>query len=200
MMDFDAPGVDPVAACEAWFAEARERCSVPNTHAMALATVDSSGRPSCRMVLLKGFDARGAVFYTNRGSRKGVELDSNKCASLLFFWDELERQIRITGAVEPVTDAEADAYFESRPRGSQLGAWASDQSRRCNDRASMEATLEEVTARFDGETVPRPPHWIGYRVQLEEIEFWQGGSDRMHDRVVYSATGDGTWQVQRLWP
>lgn len=199
-MDFDSPPTDPIAICEAWFDEARTGCSMPNTHAMALATIDDRGRPSCRMVLLKGFDERGAVFYTNRESQKGLELEATPRAALLFFWDELGRQLRIEGDVEVVSDAEADDYFASRPRGSQLGAWASDQSRPCTDRVTMASSFEEVESRYVGQDVPRPPHWIGYRVQLEKIEFWQGGDDRMHDRIVYSATGDGSWQVTRLWP
>ncbi|MEE2908338.1 MAG: pyridoxamine 5'-phosphate oxidase [Planctomycetota bacterium] len=199
-MDFDSPPHDPVAVCQTWLDEARAQCQVPNTHAMALATVDDRGQPSCRMVLLKGFDERGAVFFTNRQSQKGVELDASPRAALLFFWDELSRQIRIEGSIEVVSDEEADAYFASRPRGSQLGAWASDQSRSCADRDTMEARLKEVESTYDGQEIPRPPHWIGYRVRLEMIEFWQGGEDRMHDRIVYSANGDGTWQIQRLWP
>ena len=199
-MNFDSPPTDPIAACDSWFEEARARCTVPNSHAMALSTVDAEGRPSCRMVLRKGFDARGPVFYTNRESRKGVELDASQCASLLFFWDELERQIRIEGPIEVVSDEEADAYFASRPRGSQIGAWASDQSRACPDRATMEARLKEVESRYEGQPVPRPPHWIGYRVRPRSIEFWQGGEFRIHDRVVYTAQEDGSWSTERLWP
>ncbi|MCH2132653.1 MAG: pyridoxamine 5'-phosphate oxidase [Phycisphaerales bacterium] len=199
-MDFDAPAPDPISACTAWFDEARVKCSVPNTHAMALATVDGNGNPSCRMVLLKGFDERGPVFYTNRESRKGAALEATHRAALLFFWDELERQIRIEGPVEIVSDEEADAYFASRPRGSQVGAWASDQSRPCPDRATMESTLDRVEREHEGNSVPRPPHWVGYRVRPESIEFWQGGTDRMHDRVVYTPDGEGQWVVQRLWP
>lgn len=199
-MDFDSPPRDPISACQHWFDEARAKCQVPNTHAMAVATVDHRGQPSCRMVLMKGFDERGAVFYTNRQSRKGVELDANQRAGLLFFWDELARQIRIDGTIEVVSDEEADAYFASRPRGSQLGAWASDQSRSCGDHEMMEVRFQEIESTYEGQEVPRPPHWIGYRVRLESIEFWQGGEDRMHDRIVYSANGDGTWHVDRLWP
>ena len=199
-MDFDSPPVNPIAACEAWFEEARARCRVPNPHAMALSTVDQDGHPSSRMVLLKGFDARGPVFYTNRESQKGRELDASGRASVLFFWDELERQIRIDGQVEVVSDEEADAYFASRPRGSQAGAWASEQSRPCPDRATMEASVAGVEERFRNQDIPRPPHWIGYRVLPESIEFWQGGGDRVHDRVVYRPSGGGQWHVERLWP
>ena len=199
-MNFDSPPADPIATCEAWFSEARESCSVPNSHAMALSTVDDQGRPSCRMVLLKGFDRRGPVFYTNRQSQKGIELDGSQQASLLFFWDELERQIRINGSVEVVSDKEADDYFTTRPRGSQIGAWASDQSRPCPDRETMEASVREVESKYEGQPVPRPPHWVGYRVRPESIEFWQGGGFRMHDRLLYSAEADGTWTVCRLWP
>ena len=129
-----------------------------------------------------------------------VELDASGCASLLFFWDELERQIRIEGPIEVVSDEEADAYFASRPRGSQIGAWASDQSRECADRETMESRLREVESRYEGQPVPRPPHWIGYRVRPQSIEFWQGGEFRVHDRVVYHVREDGTWSTRRLWP
>ena len=167
---------------------------------MALSTVDRNGQPSSRMVLLKGFDHRGPVFYTNSESRKGNELEATSKASLLFFWDELERQIRIEGKVEHVTTEEADAYFASRPRGSRIGAWASSQSRPCADRATLDASIETVEKRFEGQDVPRPPHWLGYRVTPQKIEFWQGGESRVHDRVVYELCDDGSWSTQRLWP
>ncbi len=199
-MEFDSPPSDPIPACQSWFDEAREQCTVPNTNAMALSTVSMNGQPSCRMVLLKGFDHRGPVFYTNSQSRKGEELEATSKASLLFFWDELERQIRIEGKVEHVSPEEADAYFASRPRGSRIGAWASSQSRPCRDRAALDASIVEVERRFEGQDVPRPPHWLGYRVAPERIEFWQGGESRVHDRVVYDLGDDGSWSTQRLWP
>lgn len=199
-MQFDSPPIDPIPICQAWFDEARDKCTVPNTNAMALATVDRDGNPSCRMVLLKGFDRRGPVFYTNSESRKGGELESTSKAALLFFWDELERQIRIEGQVEHVSDEEADAYFASRPRGSQLGAWASAQSRPCPDRAALDAGVAAAQKRFEGDEVPRPPHWLGYRVVPRRIEFWQGGESRVHDRVVYTLQENAGWSTQRLWP
>tara|TARA_B100001059_G_scaffold157118_2_gene156662 strand:+ start:136 stop:735 length:600 start_codon:yes stop_codon:yes gene_type:complete len=199
-MEFDSPPSDPIPACQTWFDEARERCTVPNTNAMALSTVGKNGQPSCRMVLLKGFDHRGPVFYTNSQSRKGNELEAMSKASLLFFWDELERQIRFEGTVEHVSCEEADAYFASRPRGSRIGAWASEQSRPCADRATLDAGIEAVEKRFEGQDVPRPPHWLGYRVIPDRIEFWQGGESRVHDRVVYDLRDDGSWDTQRLWP
>lgn len=199
-MEFDSPPSDPIPVCQTWFDEARERCTVPNTNAMALSTVGRDSQPSCRMVLLKGFDHRGPVFYTNSQSRKGNELEAMSKASLLFFWDELERQIRIEGTVEHVSSEEADAYFASRPRGSRIGAWASSQSRPCADRATLDAGIDEAQKRFEGQDVPRPPHWLGYRVIPAKIEFWQGGESRVHDRVVYELEDGGSWSTQRLWP
>ncbi|MCH2153833.1 MAG: pyridoxamine 5'-phosphate oxidase [Phycisphaerales bacterium] len=199
-MDFEAPPTDPMPQCQLWFDEARQKCTVPNTHAMALSTVDAQGRPSCRMVLLKGFDARGPVFYTNSESRKGDELAGNPNVSLLFFWDELERQIRIEGLVELVSADEADAYFASRPRGSQIGAWASDQSRAGATAAGMNERVAAFESQFDGQEVPRPRHWLGYRVVPRSIEFWQGGAYRLHQRVVYELDERGEWKTQRLWP
>ena len=199
MMDFTNPPLDPVPACEAWFREAAEQTSLPNPNAMTVATTGADGRPSARTLLLKGFDARGAVFYTNSESRKGLELAENPRASLLFHWDELERQIRIEGVVTHVDEAEADAYFATRRRESQLGAWASRQSRPCPSREAIKQAYDEMEQRFDGGDVPRPPHWYGYRVALETVEFWQGRDARLHDRVLYSAGPDG-WNVQLLYP
>ena len=198
-MDFTNPPVDPVAACEHWFRDAREQTELPNPNAMTVATVGADGRPSARTVLLKGFDARGAVFYTNSESRKGSELNGHPVASLLFHWDPLERQIRIEGAVTRVSDEESDAYFASRSRGSQLGAWASEQSRPYSARVEFDRAYAEVEARFEGGEVERPPHWYGYRVALERIEFWQGRDARLHDRLVYTATSDG-WTTALLYP
>ena len=198
-MNFESPPADPIAICRTWFAEAESRTSLPNPNAMALSTVDEHGHPSCRMVLRKGFDERGPVFYTNRQSRKGCDLDGRKRAALLFFWDVLDRQIRFEGPVAPVADEEADAYFATRPRGSQIGAWVSDQSRPGASEEGMAARVAQVEARFDGGDVPRPPHWTGFRLHPERIEFWQGGEFRLHRRLVYLAAEDG-WITQRLWP
>ena len=198
-MDFANPPTDPVAACECWFEDARKDSGLPNPNAMTVATVGSDGAPSARTVLLKGFDARGAVFYTNSESRKGLELAGQSRAALLFHWDALERQIRIEGAVSRVDDAESDAYFASRRRESQLGAWASDQSRPCPGRDEFDRRYAECESRFEGQDVPRPPHWYGYRVALESIELWQGRDARLHERIVYTANADG-WTTSLLYP
>ena len=189
---------DPLGLFELWFAAAR--ASEPNDpEAMAVATADAAGRPSVRMVLLKGHDARGFVFYTNEQSRKGDELAANPAASLLFHWKSLRRQVRIEGAVERVAAAEADAYFASRGRDSQLGAWASDQSRLLADRASLTARFEDAKARFAGGDVPRPPHWGGFRVVPSAIEFWSDGANRLHERRLFTRRGDG-WSEGLLYP
>lgn len=188
---------DPHALFDAWLAEAE--ITEPNDpNAVALATVDAIGQPSLRMVLLKGHDD-GFVFYTNRQSRKANELDAAGRCALLFHWKTLRRQIRIEGPVAPVDDATADAYFMTRGRASRLGAWASDQSRPLADRATLEARLAEVTARFEGDDVPRPPHWSGYRVDPQVIEFWEDGAHRLHDRRVFTRHGDA-WREGRLFP
>ena len=152
------------------------------------------------MVLLKDFDARGFTFYTNTESAKGVELAANPQAALLFHWKSLARQIRIEGVVEPVTDAEADAYYASRPRISRLGAWASDQSRPLDARLTLEQRLAEYEAKYPGEDIPRPPHWSGYRVLPDSFEFWQNMPFRLHDRTVYTRSADGSWAVGKLFP
>lgn len=198
-MDFDNPPADPVAQVAAWLDEAAGT-PVINPHAMTLATVDPDGNPSARTVLLKGFDQRGAVFYTNRNSRKGRALAAHARAALLLHWDSLMRQVCIEGGVTQVDDAEADAYFTTRPRGAQLGAWVSQQSEPVESRAVLEAEIETMTRRFEGGPVPRPPHWSGYRVALESIELWQGRTDRLHDRIVYTRDANGVWLAQRLSP
>ncbi|KQS03922.1 pyridoxamine 5'-phosphate oxidase [Sphingomonas sp. Leaf357] len=183
---------DPFALFDAWFADAKQ--SEPNDpNAMALATADEGGNPSVRMVLLKGHDARGFVFYTNLESRKANNLAENQQVALLFHWKSLRRQIRIEGHVERVTDQEADAYFASRGRDSQLGAWASDQSRPLPSRDFFETRFDEMKTRFEGGDVPRPPHWGGYRVVPLDIEFWQDRAHRLHERRIFLAQQNGVW-------
>jgi pyridoxamine 5'-phosphate oxidase len=189
---------DPFEQFARWFTAARTS-QVPEPNAMSLCTVDAHGRPSARIVLLKEVDARGFVFYTNQDSRKGREIAAHPSAALLFFWPELERQVRIEGDVEVVDAATADAYFRSRPRGSRIGAWASPQSTALADRASLEQRFADADRRFPGEDVPRPPHWGGYRVVPSAFEFWQGRPSRLHDRIAYSQEAPG-WRTRRLAP
>ncbi len=189
---------DPHALFEAWLAEAE--ASEPNDpNAMTVATADADGRPSARILLLKGHDARGFVFYTNMESRKGQEIQGQPYAALLFYWKSLGRQVRVEGPLTPVADEEADAYFASRARMSRVGAWASEQSRPLESRAVLEARVAEMEKRFDNQEPPRPEHWRGNRVTPERIEFWRNGDFRLHDRVVYTPDGDG-WRTQRLYP
>ncbi len=183
----------------AWFAEAAA-AGLPEPNAMIVATAERSGRPSARTVLLKDFDDRGFVFFTNYESRKGAELAGNPYASLVFPWFPMQRQVIVAGTVERVTRAETEEYFASRPRGSQLGAWASPQSRVVPDRAAVEAGLAAAVERFGDGPVPPPPHWGGLRVVPETVEFWQGRSNRLHDRLRFRRTGDGRWVVERLAP
>jgi pyridoxamine 5'-phosphate oxidase len=189
---------DPHALFEEWLAEAR--LAEPNDPtAMALATADARGRPSVRMVLMKGHDERGFVFYTNLDSRKGGELAANSHAALLFHWKSLRRQVRIEGPASPVTEAEADSYFASRSRDSQLGAWASDQSRPLDARATFEARYEDIRSRFEGGDVPRPPRWAGWRVVPERIEFWSDREHRLHERRLFTRVTEG-WSEGLLYP
>ncbi|CAN5440550.1 pyridoxamine 5'-phosphate oxidase [soil metagenome] len=190
---------DPFALFDSWYAEAR--ASEPNdANAMALATADASGQPAVRMVLLKGHDARGFVFYTNLESRKANDLAGNPKAALLFHWKSLRRQIRIEGPVSRVSDAEGDTYFASRSRDSQLGAWASDQSRPLDSRATFEARFDAVAKRFAGSEVPRPPHWSGYRIAPIRIEFWQDREHRLHERRLFVPDDAGGWSEGLLYP
>jgi pyridoxamine 5'-phosphate oxidase len=190
---------DPFALFQLWYDEARAS-ELNDSNAMALATVDPSGAPSVRMVLLKGHGPDGFVFYTNGESRKAQDLTGNRHVALLFHWKSLRRQIRIEGPVSPVTPAEADAYFASRARDSQLGAWASDQSRPLADRATFEARFADAKARFEGQNVPRPPHWGGWRVNPTHIEFWLDRDFRLHERTAYEPDGTGGWRGQMLFP
>ena len=190
---------DPHQLFDTWFAEAK--AAEPNdAEAMTLATATPDGRPSARMVLLKGHDRRGFVFYTNSQSRKGDELAANPRAALLFHWKSLRRQVRIEGAVSPVSDAEADAYFASRSRDSQLGAWASDQSRPLANRDLFEARFEATKADHEGRDVPRPPHWWGYRLVPERIEYWTDRPHRLHERRLFTLGPDGGWTEGLLYP
>jgi pyridoxamine 5'-phosphate oxidase len=200
MPDDTAPLVaNPFARFQEWFAEA-EAQEPADANAMTVATATPDGRPSARAILLKGVDDRGFVFYTNLESRKAHELAANPHAALLFHWKSLARQVRIEGGLEPVTAAEADAYFASRPRISRLGAWASDQSRPLDERLTLERRLAEYEAKYPNEAVPRPPHWSGYRVIPETIEFWQNMPFRLHDRTVYTRRADGGWDIGKLFP
>jgi pyridoxamine 5'-phosphate oxidase len=197
LIESDA-GEDPIALFRTWFAQAlASELAEPN--AMSLATVSADGRPSVRVVLLKRFDEEGFIFFTNYESRKGRELATNPFAALVFWWHEFERQVRIEGRVEKVKPAESDEYFAIRPLGSRLGAWASSQSEALPDREALDRRYAELAARYADGNVPRPPHWGGYRLVPDAIEFWQGRANRLHDRIRFRRRGDG-WVRERLAP
>lgn len=189
---------DPTVQFARWFEEALN-ANVSEPNAFVLATATPEGRPSARVMLLKGLDARGFTFFTNYESRKGREILANPWVAMDFFWDELERQVRVEGRAEKVPAEESDAYFASRPHGSRLGAWASSQSSRITSREELEERLREVEARFGDGEVPRPPHWGGFLVAPVRIEFWQGRPSRLHDRILYEL-GESGWSVSRLSP
>jgi len=190
---------DPFVLFDLWFSEARK--TEPNdSNAMALATADAEGQPSVRMVLLKGHGPEGFIFYTNQESNKARQIAERGFVALLFHWKSLRRQIRIEGKALTVDDATADAYFATRSRDSQLGAWASDQSRPLDRRETFEARFAEVHTRFEGKPVPRPPHWSGYRVYPHRIEFWQDREHRLHERHLFVRTGPGSWDEGLLYP
>ena len=190
----------PFAEFSEWLALAGAHDGIKEPTAMSLATADASGALSCRIVLLKAHDERGFVFFTNLESAKSRQLIANPQAALCFYWMPLDRQIRIEGTIEAVSEQEADAYFASRPRGSQIGAWASRQSRPLDSRATLERALDELEHRYEGQPIPRPPHWSGWRLKPRRIEFWIQGDYRIHDRWDYQLQTDGSWQRQLLYP
>ncbi|WP_224086826.1 pyridoxamine 5'-phosphate oxidase [Nostoc sp. MS1] len=189
---------NPFIQFKKWFEQALA-AQLPEPNAMTIATTTPDGKPSARMVLLKDFDERGFVFFTNYNSRKGQELAENPQAALVFWWAELERQVRILGRVEKVSESESDYYFESRPAKSRLGAWASNQSEIIASREILEQRMQELQDKYQNQEIPRPQHWGGLRVIPTEIEFWQGRSSRLHDRLLYTHV-DGSWEIQRLSP
>jgi pyridoxamine 5'-phosphate oxidase len=190
---------DPIEQFATWFSTA-VNSALPDANAIALATATPDGRPSARIVLLKGFDRRGFVFFTNYHSGKGRELEANPQAAFVVYWVPLERQIRGAGRVEKTSRAESQAYFRSRPRGSQLGAWVSHQSEVIDARRILDARLAEMTERFRGDEIELPPHWGGYRIVPETLEFWQGRANRLHDRFRYTRQADASWTIDRLAP
>jgi len=198
MKKLQSAGVDPITQFGEWFAIAA-RAGVPEPTAMAVATASADGMPNVRMLLLKGYDQRGFVFYTNLRSPKATELTANPRAALCFYWNQIGRQVRVAGPVERVTDAEADTYFASRPRLSQLGAWASHQSQPMADSFELERNCATVALRFGVGAVPRPPGWSGYRVLPEKMEFWQEKPFRLHERIRFTRAGAG-WTTQRIFP
>jgi pyridoxamine 5'-phosphate oxidase len=189
---------DPIAQFTNWWDEA-VNSKIDEVNAMTLATVNNEGRPSARIVLLKGFDEKGFVFFTNYQSKKGKELEDNPHAALVFFWKELERQVRIEGGIEKISEADSDAYYQSRPAGSRIGAWASPQSEVVDGRETLENNFKALEKKFENASIPRPGHWGGYILRPSMIEFWQGRSSRLHDRIQYSLKEKG-WVIERLAP
>jgi pyridoxamine 5'-phosphate oxidase len=189
---------DPIVQFDEWFENAVE-ADLYEPNAMILATATNDGKPSARTVLLKGYDERGFVFYTNYEGRKAKEIEANPACALLFYWGELERQVRIEGRATRLSGQESDAYFASRPPGSRLGAWASEQSHPVEDRSILEERVRALQAEYEGREIPRPPFWGGYRIEPDTIEFWQGRENRLHDRIVYYRSGRG-WKIVRLQP
>ncbi|MCA6470308.1 MAG: pyridoxamine 5'-phosphate oxidase [Chitinophagaceae bacterium] len=201
LQTLDEAGVaaDPIQQFGIWWQEALQS-EIVEVNAMTLATANEQGVPSARIVLLKGYDERGFVFFSNYESKKAGDLQVNPMASLVFFWKELERQVRISGRVEKVTELESDQYFQSRPEGSRIGAWASPQSTVISSRQVIEEKVEALQVSFEGKEIPRPLHWGGYRVVPSSIEFWQGRSSRLHDRIQYTLQSDDNWVIERLAP
>lgn len=197
-LDLEMVAESPMAQFQIWLDEAL-KCQVIEPNAMNLATVNAENRPSSRIVLLKGID-QGFIFYTNYESRKGRELAARPFAAMTFFWPELERQVRIEGRVEKTAPGTSDEYFQSRPKGSQIGAWASPQSQTITDRAFLEEREQEITRRFNTEPLTRPPYWGGFRLIPDYMEFWQGRANRLHDRIVFEKTDSGNWERKRLAP
>ena len=190
---------NPFKQFQVWFDQALA-AQLPEPNAITVATVTKSGKPRARVVLLKNFDERGFVFYTNYHSHKGQELADNPQAAIAFWWAELERQVRIEGRVLKVSDRESDEYFHSRPFNSRLGAWASEQSQVIESREVLEQSLQDLKTKYENQDIPRPPDWGGFRVIPTAIEFWQGRPSRLHDRLLYSLLDDGSWQIERLSP
>lgn len=189
----------PIAQFDRWWKDAIES-ELDEVNAMTLATADATGAPSARIVLLKGYDERGFVFFTNYNSKKGQDIAANPRVSLVFFWKELERQVNISGSIEKVSVAESDAYFQSRPVGSRIGAWCSPQSTVIADRQILEHNIAKYQAQFGDGPIPKPDHWGGYLVQPQSVEFWQGRSSRLHDRIKYRKNEQGLWIIERLAP
>lgn len=191
---------DPIQLFRAWLDAAVQQSGLDNPNAVVVSTVGDGGVPEGRIVLLKQVHDDGVVFFTNRQSRKGLDLASHPHAAINCFWDVMGRQVRIVGPVDPLPDEESDAYFATRPRGSQIGAWASHQSQPLSSREALEARVAEIESKYKGEHVPRPPHWGGYKVRPIRVEFWQSGESRLHDRFEYARDADGAWTILRLNP
>ncbi|MCI0713284.1 MAG: pyridoxamine 5'-phosphate oxidase [Chloroflexi bacterium] len=198
-LDLEHADADPFAQFANWLQAAIDANHV-EANAMSLATATANGMPSARMVLLKGFDRQGFVFFTNYNSRKATEIAENPNAALCFYWDKLSRQVRAEGTVEKIAAADSDAYFVTRPRDSQIATWVSEQSTVVESRATLDEGAARIIEQFEGQDIPRPPHWGGYRVKPFRFEFWQGRPGRLHDRIAYSLQDDNSWKIQRLAP